>query len=65
MVYRVKIGEVALALFTYGDPERPLLVTRQRGEKNDLFWYSGFGALEFNPKLFAKPEDVKIEDSKP
>ena len=65
MVYRAKVGDVALALFTYGTPERPLLVARQRGEKNDLFWYSGYGETDFDPKLFAKPENVKVEDSKP
>jgi hypothetical protein len=64
-VYRAKVGEVVLALFTYGTPEHPLLVARLRGEKNDLFWYSGYGEMEFSPKLFAKPENVKIEDSKP
>jgi hypothetical protein len=64
-VYRVQIGNSALALFTYGTPERPLAVGRQRGDKNDLFWYSGYGQVGFDPKLFAKPENVKIEDSKP
>jgi len=65
MVYRTKAGSAALALFTYGTPEHPLAVARQRGEKNDLFWYSGYGQVEFDPKLFAKPENVKVEDSKP
>ncbi len=65
MVCRVQVGSSSLALFTYGTPERPLAVGRQRGDKNNLFWYSGYGQLEFDPKLFAKPENVKIEESKP
>ena len=65
MVYRVKVGTAVLALFTYGTPERPLAVGLQRGDKNDLFWYSGYGQADFDPKLFAKPENVKIDDSKP
>jgi len=65
MVYRVEIGKADLALFTYGSPERPLAVARKRGEKNDIYWYSGYGQLDFNPKLFAKPENVKMEELKP
>jgi hypothetical protein len=65
MLYRAKVGNVALALFTYGTPERPVAVARQRGDKSDLFWYSGYGQIQFDPKLFSKPENVKIEDSKP
>jgi hypothetical protein len=65
MVYRVEVGDAALALFTYGTPERPLAVARQHGDKSDIYWYSGYGQVEFDPKLFAKPENVKIEDSKP
>jgi hypothetical protein len=65
MVYRAKVGTASIALFTYGTPERPLAVALQREGKNDLFWYSGYGQVDFDPKLFAKPENVKIEDSKP
>ena len=64
-VYRAKVGTAALALFTYGTPERPLAVALQREGKSDLFWYSGYGQVDFDPKLFTKPENVKIEDSKP
>lgn len=65
MMYKAKIGDTELALFTYGTPERPLGVVRQRGTKHEIFWYSGYGQLAFDPKFFAKPENVKIEDSKP
>jgi len=65
MGYTLKIGESTLALFTYGTPERPLAVSRTHGEKTDIFWYSGYGQIEFDPKLFAKPADVKIQESKP
>jgi hypothetical protein len=65
MVYRAKVGTAALALFIYGTPEKPLAVGLQRGDKNELFWYSGYGQVEFDPKVFAKPEAVRIEDSTP
>jgi hypothetical protein len=65
LVYRAKVGTAALALFTYGTPERPLAVALQREGKSDLFWYSGYGQINFDSKLFAKPENVKIEESKP
>jgi hypothetical protein len=62
--YMVTVGTKALALFTYGTPERPLAVSQQRDGKNYIYWYSGYGEIDFEPKLFAKPENVKIEESK-
>jgi hypothetical protein len=62
--YTVTVGTTTLALFTYGTPERPLAVSQQRNGKNDIYWYSGYGEMNFDPKLFAKPENVKIEESK-
>ena len=63
-LYRLQFGESIIALFTYGDPERPLAVAWTREKKNKIFWYSGYGQMEFDPKIFAKPEHVKIEDVK-
>lgn len=63
--YRLDLGDANFALFTFGSPEHPLAVGRVRGEKNDIFWYSGYGDLPFDPKLFTKPENVKIEEMKP
>ncbi len=62
--YLLSFGESKLALFTYGTPERPLSVAWMRGEKHEIFWYSGYGQLDFDRKLFEKPENVKIEDVK-
>jgi hypothetical protein len=62
--YVVHIGESSFALLTYGTPERPLAVAWTRGDKNEIFWYSGYGQVDFDPTLFAKPEGVKIEDAK-
>jgi hypothetical protein len=28
-----------------------------------IYWYSGYGPVDFDPKLFEKPENVKIEES--
>jgi hypothetical protein len=64
-VYEVEIGSSKLALFTYGSPEHPLSVGRVRGEKGEVYWYSGYGQVPFDPELFSKPEGMKIEESKP
>jgi hypothetical protein len=62
--YIIELGESSVALFTYGTPERPLAVAWTRGDKNEIFWYSGYGQIDFDPKLFRKPEGMKIEDAK-
>jgi hypothetical protein len=64
-MYQTKVGDVTLALFTYGDPERPLGVVWTSGDDHDIFWYKGYGEVPFDPTLFAKPEHVKIETPKP
>jgi hypothetical protein len=64
-LYKVHVGEATLALFTYGTPERPMAVSRVRGEKGEIFWFRGWGDLPFDAKLFAKPEEVKIVEQKP
>lgn len=61
-VYKVDAGAVALALFTYGTPERPLAVARVRGNKGEIFWFSGYGDLPFDPGLFARPKGITIEE---
>lgn len=63
--YQVEIGNSKLALFTYGTPERPLAVGRVRGEKGEIYWYSGYGQVPFDAKLFAKPDGMKIEEIRP
>jgi hypothetical protein len=63
-MYKLQFGDSALALFTYGTPERPLAVAWTRGDKHDIFWYSGYGQVDFDPALFAKPSGVAIEDVK-
>jgi hypothetical protein len=62
--YILSFGESKLALFTYGVPERPLSVAWLRGDKHEIFWYSGYGQMDFDLKLFSKPEKVKIEEAK-
>lgn len=63
-LYKLQFGDSVVALFTYGTPEIPLAVAWSRGEKHEIFWYSGYGVIDFDPKLFAKPEHVKIEEMK-
>jgi hypothetical protein len=62
--YQVEIGGSKLALFTYGSPEHPLAVGRVRGKGGEIFWYSGYGEVPFDAKLFAPPEGVKIQEIK-
>jgi len=62
--YMVTIGTTALALFTYGTPECPVAVSQSRNGKTDIYWYSGYGQMDFDSKLFAKPENAKVEESK-
>jgi len=35
-----------------------------RGEKHEIFWYSGYGRVDFDLKLFSKPEKVRIDEAK-
>ncbi len=62
--YVLDIGESNYALFTYGTREKPLAVMRKHGEKTDIFWYGGYGQVEFDLKLFGKPDNVKVEEPK-
>jgi hypothetical protein len=63
--YQVEIGSSKLALFTFGNPEHPLSVGRVRGDKGEIYWYSGYGQIPFDAKLFAKPEGITLEEMKP
>jgi len=63
-VYAVDIGDSQLFLFTTGTPEQPWAVARQRGNMREVFWYGSYAQLPFDPKLFAKPLDVTIEEAK-
>ena len=63
--YELHVGAAVLTLFTYGPAEFPLAVMRQRGDKLETYWYSGYGQVPFDGKLFAKPDGIKFEDPKP
>jgi hypothetical protein len=63
-VYSIGIGDSQLFLFTTGAPERPWAVARQQGNVREIFWYGVYEQLPYDPKLFAKPVDVKIEEVK-
>lgn len=52
-------------MFLAKSPELPIAVWLKRGDKNEIFLYSQYTRMEFDPKLFAKPADVKFLDSKP
>ena len=63
--YTLDFGDIRLALFTFGPSHRPLLLGRTYQHKGGLFWYSEYGLMPFDPKLFSKPEGVTIQKSKP
>lgn len=66
MLYKLDLGgSTTVAMFTYGTPERPMAVARSRADKGEIFWFSGWGDVPFDPTLFARPQGVKIEDQKP
>jgi hypothetical protein len=63
--YKTQVGTASLMLFLAKSPELPIAVSLKRGDKNEIFIYSQYSRMEFDPKLFAKPADVRIESSKP
>ena len=63
-VYAVDIGDSQLFLFTTGTPEEPRAVARQHGNVREIFWYGVYEQVRFDPKLFAKPEGVKVDEVK-
>ena len=65
MVYAIQAGDSQLFLFTGGDPEAPVAVVRKNDKMRDIFWYGEYAQLPFDPKLFAKPDGVKIEETHP
>jgi hypothetical protein len=63
VAYFLDMDGTRFALFTYGPNEFPLLVGHTVGDKGEMFWYSGYGQVPFDPKLFAKPEGVTIAET--
>jgi hypothetical protein len=64
--YVVEVGSTRLLMFTVGAPnERPFAVARSVGEKGEVFVYTAYEEVPFDPKLFAKPDGVKISEMKP
>jgi len=63
VAYFLDIGKTRFALFTYGPNEFPLLVAHTVGDKGEMFWYSSYGQVAFDPKLFAKPEGITIAEA--
>jgi hypothetical protein len=63
--YKAQVGTATLKLSLAKSPELPIAVSLQRGDKNEIFLYSQYARMEFDPKLFARPAEVKIQDSKP
>jgi hypothetical protein len=64
-MYRAQVGAAVLMLFVAKSPELPVAMSLKRGDKTEIFLVSQYARMEFDPKLFAKPADLKIQDSKP
>jgi hypothetical protein len=64
--YTIEIGDTRFVLLTINTPnERPLAVGRAVGNKGEVFIYTAYDEIPFDPGLFAKPEAVKISEAKP
>jgi hypothetical protein len=69
--YTIEIGSTRFVMLTIKGPdektpnERPLAVGRAGGDKGEVFIYTAYDEIPFDPKLFAKPEAVKISEAKP
>ena len=64
--YVVEIGSTRFLMFTVDAPnERPFAVARAVGGKGEVFIYSAYGEVRFDPKLFARPDGIQISETKP
>ena len=63
-VYAVDAGDSELLLFTTDTPERPWAVARQHGDTREIFGYELYEQLPFDARLFARPEGIKMEETK-
>jgi hypothetical protein len=64
-MYELQFGASSLALFTVGGPAIPLAVVWRRDKTHEVFWYSSYEQVPFDPSLFAKPQGVTITEAKP
>lgn len=63
--YVIEIGSTRFVMLTITAPgERPLAVGRAVGDKGEVFIYSAYEEVPFEPKLFAKPDGFKISEGK-
>jgi hypothetical protein len=64
--YAIEIGNTRFVMLTINAPnERPLVVARAVGDKGEVFVYTVYDEIPFDPKFFAKPETIKISEAKP
>ena len=64
--YVIEVGSTRFLMLTVGAPnERPLAVARSVGEKGEVFIYTTYEKVPFDSKLFARPDGVKISETKP
>jgi hypothetical protein len=63
--YKIEIGNTKLLMFTINAPtERASAAGRAAGEKGEVYIYTAYDEIPFDPKLFAKPKGVTIQEVK-
>jgi hypothetical protein len=63
--YVIEIGSTRFVMLTISTPsERPLAVGRAVGDKGEVFIYTSYEEIPFDPKVFARPDDIKISEPK-
>jgi hypothetical protein len=63
--YTIEIGGTRFVMLTTTSlNERPLAVARSVGGKGEVFVYTDYEEIPFDPKLFARPSGVRISEQK-
>lgn len=60
--YATNIGDSVVMLITLANSGKPYAIVRQKGGTRDIYWYGAYEEIPFDPKLFAKPTGMKIEE---
>ncbi|MBZ5602667.1 MAG: hypothetical protein LAO79_10210 [Acidobacteriia bacterium] len=64
MAYLIQLADSQLFLFKSGSPGVPVAVIMSTEKGRSIFWYGEYEEVPFDPKLFAKPQGLKVEELK-
>ena len=62
VAYLLSFGDIKLALFTWGTPERPLSVYWAQGERRDIFWFPGYEEIPFDAPSFPSQRTSRLKN---